>query len=113
MEYVINAQGEKLGRLASRIAVILQGKLSPGYEPRLPGVDRVVVKNAKKIEVTGSKEREKIYYRHTGYMGHLRERRFREAFEASPEAVLRHTVSHMLPKNRLRGARLKRLIIEG
>ncbi len=111
MDYIIDATNQKLGRLASHIATVLQGKLHPGYEPRAPGVDRVIVRNASRLVVTGRKYTEKIYYRHTGYMGHLREKRYREVFERSPAAVLRRAVEHMLPKNRLSRARMRRLII--
>ena len=112
MNYVIDANGKRLGRVASEVASILQGKRSAEYEPRLPGTDRVLVKNIARIAVSGSKEATKVYHRHTGYMGHLRTRSFRDAFARSPEAVLRHAVTQMLPRNRLRTARLKRLTIE-
>ena len=112
MEYTIDASNQKLGRLASEIAVILQGKKRSSYDPRLPGVDRIIVKNAKKIEITGRKYSKKIYYHNTGYMGHLREKTFRDLFEKSPEKVLWKAVYNMLPKNRLRIKRLKRLKIE-
>ncbi len=112
MDYVIDASNQKLGRLASEIAVILQGKKNVSYEPRLAGADKVIIKNASKIVVTGRKYSQKVYYHHTGYMGHLREKKFREVFEKSPETVLRKAVYNMLPKNRLRAKRLKRLIIE-
>lgn len=112
MEHIIDASNQKLGRLASRISVVLQGKISASYEPRLSGSERVIVKNAGRIVVTGRKSKNKIYYRHTGYMGHLKEKTFREAFEQSPEQVLRRAVYNMLPKNRLRAKRLRRLVIE-
>ncbi|MEK7192398.1 MAG: 50S ribosomal protein L13 [Patescibacteria group bacterium] len=112
MNHVIDATNQKLGRLASKIAQILQGKLHPSYNPRLPGSDRVVVKNASKIAVSGEKMEKKIYYRHTGYMGHLREKVFKDAFAKSPEKVLLLAVSRMLPKNFLRQPRLNRLVIE-
>ena len=112
MDYVIDAQNQRLGRLASEIAVILQGKKRPNYDPRLVGVDRVVVRNASKLIVTGRKYTQKIYYHHTGYMGHLREKKFRQVFEKSSERVLWDAVYNMLPKNRLRMKRLKRLKIE-
>lgn len=112
MDYTINAQNQRLGRLASEIAVILQGKKTAAYEPRLSGADRVIVKNVSKIAVTGKKYTQKVYYHHTGYMGHLREKKFREVFEKSPEKVLWKAVYNMLPKNRLRAKRLKRLVIE-
>ena len=112
MVYTIDAQNQTLGRLASRIAVILQGKTSAAYEPRLSGTDTVIVKNVSKLRFTGRKLRDKTYYRHTGYMGHLKERTLGERFKRSPEEVLRYSVRHMLPKNRLAAKRLKRLTIE-
>ncbi len=112
MEYIIDATNEKVGRLASRIAVALQGKGAASYEPNRAGTVRVVVHNASKMVITGNKSKQKIYYRHTGYMGHLRERTFEEFFATSPGSVLRRAVFNMLPKNRLRTPRLKRLIIE-
>ncbi len=112
MEHVIDAKNQTLGRLATKIALILQGKLSASYNPRLPGTDKVVVKNAGQIVVTGQKETKKIYYRHTGYMGHLRERTYKEAFARSPEKVLKMAVSRMLPKNWIRQDRMNRLVVE-
>lgn len=112
MEYTIDAKGKILGRLASEIAVLLQGKNSAHYEPRVRGNNRVYVKNAGGIIVSGGKEEKKIYYRHTGYMGHLRERTYAEAFTLSPEKVLRNAVTHMLPKNWLRDRRMLLLKIE-
>ena len=112
MHYVIDVRGERLGRIASRIAGILQGKLTPGYAPRFAGEDTVLVKNVSKIVVTGGKPSEKVYYRHTGYMGHLRRKPFKTLFERAPEEVLRRAVYNMLPKNKLRSSRLKHLMIE-
>ncbi len=110
MDYHIDAQNKILGRLASEIATILQGKKSPKYEPRLPGSDMVYIKNVKGLKVTGKKYNEKIYYRHTGYMGHLKEKTFEQVFVRDPKKVLRETVRHMLPKNFLNQKRLKNLI---
>jgi len=112
MDYIIDATNQKLGRLASRIAMILQGKLTADYEPRLAGRDRVIVKNAAKIVVSGRKASQKIYYHHTGYMGHLKEKVYKQFFAKSPAAVLRLAVKRMLPQNYLRDKRLKRLVIE-
>jgi large subunit ribosomal protein L13 len=112
MKYTIDAKGKKLGRLASEIAVILQGKKNPGYEPRLEGEDTVVVKNIKDMVVTGRKADQKIYYRHTGPLGHLKKRKYAEVFEKKPAWVLENAVRLMLPKNRLLKKRMKRLIIE-
>ena len=112
MDYVIDAKNQRLGRLASEIAVILQGKKRAEYDPRLRGEDRVVVKNVAGIVVTGGKEKKKIYYRHTGYMGHLRERQYSEEFAKHPQEVLREAVRRMLPRNFLRDRRLAMLKIE-
>lgn len=109
MEYHIDAASQKLGRLASRIAQILQGKLNASYNPRLSGNDEVIVTNASKIVVSGRKSSQKIYYRHTGYMGHLKERLYKNIFAKSPEKVLRLAVQRMLPQNSLRDKRLRRL----
>lgn len=111
-EYTIDAKGKKLGRLASEIACILQGKKNPSYEPRLAGTDRVVVKNIRLIEITKKKKEGKIYYKHTGPLGHLKEKTLGEKFEKNPAWVLRNAVRCMLPKNRLQRPRLNRLIIE-
>lgn len=112
MEHVIDATNQKLGRLASKIAQILQGKLRVDYQPRLSGDEKVIVKNVSKIVVTGKKYEQKTYYRHTGYMGHLKSAQFKEVFLKSPEKVLVHAIYNMLPKNSLRSKRLKRLTIE-
>jgi len=112
MDYIIDATNQKLGRLASKIALILQGKLNADYEPRLVGKDRVIIKNASKIAVSGKKQSRKIYYHHTGYMGHLKEKTYREFFSKSAAEVLRKAVYNMLPKNRIRQKRLNRLMIE-
>ncbi len=112
MRYIIDAKGKNLGRLASEIAVILQGKKSPAYEPRLEGADEVVVKNIKDLTISGRKAEGKVYYRHTGPLGHLKKRTYGEIFEKNPSWVLRNAVRLMLPKNRLLKKRMKRLIIE-
>ncbi len=112
MDYTIDAKGKRLGRLASEIAVILQGKKDPSYEPRLAGSGRVVVKNAGKMQFTGKKLEQKTYYKHTGPLGHLKERTLGEKFEKDPAWVLRNAVRLMLPKNRLQKLRLNRLVVE-
>lgn len=101
-----------MGRLATEIAHILQGKNSPAYQKHEQGNDAITVKNASGIVVTGGKETKKIYYRHTGYMGHLRETSYENAFKKSPTEVLRTAVSNMLPKNWIRQDRLNNLVIE-
>lgn len=112
MDYTIDAKNRSLGRVASEVAVILQGKLDPSYEPRLSGQTRVVVKNVGRIKVSGSKADQKLYYRHSGKPGHLKKRTYKQMFAEDPAWVLRHAVSLMLPKNRLRNKRMKRLVIE-
>ena len=110
MDYHLDAVGKRLGRLASEIATILQGKRSPSYEPRLPGQDRVFLKNHKAVTLSGRKWHEKTYYRHTGYVGHLKSKRFEDAFQKDPKRVIREAVRRMLPKNFLVKHRLKNLI---
>ncbi len=109
-DYEIDAKGKRLGRLASEIAVILSGKKNPDYAPNKVTADRALVKNADKITVTGNKLKNRIYYRHTGYMGHLKEASLGEAMQKDPQKVLREAVKHMLPKNFLNSRRIKNLI---
>lgn len=110
MDYPIDAKNKRLGRLASEIAVILQGKKSPKYEPRNVGNDRVLLKNFREISVSGKKFKEKIYYRHTGYVGHLKKRTFEELFQKDSRRAIYEAVRRMLPKNSLNTKRLKNLI---
>ncbi len=113
MDYTIDAKNKKLGRLASEIAVILQGKKNPQYEPRFGGDDKVTVKNIDKMEFSGKKVKQKKYYRHTTQIGHLKEETLQMVLEKKgPAEVLRRAVKGMLPKNKLSIKRMKRLIIE-
>jgi len=113
MQYTIDATNKSFGRLASEIAVILQGKKNPNYEPRLEAEDGVIVKNVDKIKITGKKLTQKKYYRHTTQIGHLKEKTLKQVLEKKgPREVLRHAVMGMLPKNKLRIRRIKRLTIE-
>lgn len=112
MNYTIDAKDKSLGRLASEIAVILQGKKTPYYEPRLASGAKVTVKNIDKIIFSKNKLTQKKLYRHTGYVGHLKTYTLKELWEKSPEKVLKLTVARMLPKNYLKEKRLKQLIIE-
>ena len=111
-DYIIDAKNKKLGRLASEIAAILQGKNRADYEPRLSGSNRVIVKNAEEIVISGRKAAKKIYYRHAGPLGHLKEKKYKDVFGKNPRWVLRHAVNLMLPKNRLRAKRMQRLFFE-
>ena len=99
--HVIDADGKTLGRLSSEIALLLQGKHKPMYVPYLNTGDYVVVINASKVRVTGKKLEQKMYYRHSGYPGGIKQRTFNEQMERNPEMVLRQAVKGMLPKNRL------------
>ncbi|MBI5306003.1 50S ribosomal protein L13 [Candidatus Wolfebacteria bacterium] len=113
MQYTIDATNKKIGRLASEIAVILQGKKSANYEPRLEGDANVIVKNIGKVEVSQKKERQRIYYRHTTQIGHLKEQSLGMLIEKKGlPAALRKMVMGMLPKNKLRIRRIKKLVIE-
>ena len=110
MDYKIDGKNKILGRLASEIAVILQGKKSPKYEPRNVGSDRVLLKNFRDVSVSGKKFKEKIYYRHTGYVGHLKKQTYEEVVKKDPRQAVREAVRRMLPKNFLNAKRLKNLI---
>jgi large subunit ribosomal protein L13 len=107
--YVVDAEGENLGRLATRIADTLRGKRKPEYTPHVDTGDFVVVVNADKVAVTGKKLDEKLYYRHSGYPGGLRVRTLREELERRPAEVLRKAVKGMLPRNRLARRQITKL----
>jgi large subunit ribosomal protein L13 len=109
--YVVDADGQTLGRLATQIADTLRGKRKPQYTPHVDTGDFVVVVNAEKIRVTGKKLDEKLYHRHSGYPGGLRSRPLRDELERRPTEVLRKAVKGMLPRNRLGRAQLTKLKI--
>ena len=99
--HVVDATGQTLGRLATRIATVLRGKHKTTYSPSVDVGDCVIVLNAEKIHVTGRKLDQKIYYRHTGYPGGIRSTTLRDLLRKHPERVIEHAVRGMLPKNRL------------
>ena len=109
--YLVDAESQTLGRLATRVADLLRGKGKPQYTPHIDTGDFVVVVNAEKVRVTGNKLEQKVYYRHSGYPGGLRERTLAEQLERRPEEVLRRAVKGMLPKNKLASAQLRKLKI--
>lgn len=109
--YVVDAQGQTLGRLASRMAAILRGKNKPYYTPHVDCGDFVIVINADKIHVTGQKLTQKKYYRHSGYLGGLKEISLRDQLQKFPNRVLEAAVRGMLPKNRLGRRMFKKLKI--
>ena len=99
--YLIDCSGKKLGRLSVQIANILRGKNKPEYTPNSDVGDFVVLINAERVEISGNKSKDKIYFKHTGYPGNLKEINFQDLLNKDPEKVLRNAVKGMLPKNRL------------
>jgi large subunit ribosomal protein L13 len=106
---VMDATGQTLGRLAREISVALQGKDKPTYTPHVLTGDFVVVLNADKVRVTGRKPQQKMYYRHSGYVGNLRSFKLREMLETRPERVIELAVKGMLPSNSTGRPMLRRL----
>lgn len=109
--YLVDAKDVRLGRLASQIAEILMGKTKVGYTKNLVTGDSVVVLNAKDISVSANKKDTKKYYRHTGYIGNLKEETLGNLLQRKPEEVIQKAVSGMLPKNKLRSLLLKNLFV--
>ena len=109
--YIVDAEGQVLGRLASKIAQVLRGKQKPIWAPHADVGDFVVVVNADKIRVTGRKAEQKRYYRHSGYPGGLKETSYKRMMAKKPEFILYHAVRGMLPHNRLGRKMLKKLKI--
>ena len=106
----IDASEQIVGRVASKIAGLLQDKHTPFFEPRLQGKTIVKVTNANKVKFTGKKMEQKKYYKHTGYLGHLKILTAEKILARDPERILRTAVYRMLPKNKLRAKRIKRLV---
>ena len=109
--WVIDAEGENLGRLATKVATVLRGKHKPTYTPHIDGGDNVIVINASKINLTGNKLDDKIYYNHSGYTGGLRERTARTMREDYPVEMIERAVKGMLPKGRLGRQMYKKLFV--
>ena len=109
--YLVDANGRTLGRLASEIATRLRGKHKPEFTPHVDTGDYIVVVNAEKIRVTGNKLKDKMYHRHTGYIGNLKSTNLEKLLEKEPEQALRLAVKGMLPKNKLGSAMIKKLRI--
>ena len=107
--HVIDASGKTLGRLATEVAILLIGKHKPIYAPNMNVGDFVVVINSANVKVTGRKAEQKIYYRHSGYPSGLKSVTLAKMMETHPTRVIQYAVRGMLPKNRLRRQRLKRL----
>ncbi|AEH22817.1 ribosomal protein L13 [Thermodesulfobacterium geofontis OPF15] len=109
--YIVDAKDKILGRLASKLAYILQGKHRPDYTPHVDQADFIVVINAEKIKLTGKKLDQKVYWRHSGYMGGLKLETARKLLERKPEQLIYLAVKRMLPRNRMRKKLLKKLKI--
>ena len=107
--YVVDAEGQTLGRLATQVAHVLRGKHKSNFSPSVDVGDYVIVLNAEKVHVTGRKLDQKIYYRHSGYPGNLKRIPLREALKRHPARVFEHAVRGMLPKNRLGRKMFKKL----
>lgn len=107
--WLVDASGQTLGRLATRIATLLEGKHKPSYSPHLDVGDHVVVVNARLIKVTGNKLAQKRYYRHSNYPGGLKEETLEALLARRPEAVIERAVKGMLPQNRIGRAMIKKL----
>ncbi len=107
--YVIDAEGKTLGRLASEVALRLRGKHKPEYTPHVDTGDYIIVINAEKIGVTGNKEKDKIYYRHTGYIGNMKSVSLGKLRQTFPDRIITTAVKGMLPKNPLGRAMFKKL----
>ena len=107
--FVVNADGRRLGRMASEIAVVLQGKHKPIYTPHVDTGDYVIVVNAEKIALTGGKWDKKLFQRHSGYIGGLKEMTYRRLIERRPTLPVRDAVRRMLPKSKLGRRMLRKL----
>ena len=111
--YVVDATGHTLGRLATHVAHVLRGKHKPQFSPNIDVGDYVIVVNAAKVEVTGRKREQKVYYRHSGYPGGIRGVLLEDQLEQRPHRVIEHAVRGMLPHNRLGRAMFKKLKVYG
>lgn len=107
--YLVDAQNKTLGRLSTEIATRLRGKHKPIYTPHVDTGDYIVVVNASKIRVTGNKMTDKMYYKHTGYIGNLKSENLETMLKKYPERVLMKSVRGMLPKSKLGNAMIKKL----
>lgn len=107
--FLIDAEGKTLGRLATEVASRLRGKHKPIYTPHVDTGDYIVIVNAAKVKVTGNKAKNKVYYRHTGYIGNMKSITFEQQIKKAPERVIEIAVKGMLPKNKLGRAMYKKM----
>jgi len=110
--YIIDATDKVLGRLATRVAILLQGKNKPDFESYKDTGEFVMIKNVDKVKITGNQIKQKKYYHHSGFPGGLKEVSLKKVFETNPDKVFKRAVLGMLPKNKLRAKRIKRLKFE-
>ena len=106
--YIVDAKGKPLGRLATRIATVLQGKHKPTYTPHVDTGDFVVVINAAEVKLTGSKPEQKMYYHHSGYLGNLKQKSYGELLEEGSLLPIKEAVRRMMPKNNLANKMMKK-----
>lgn len=112
--YVVDARGQTLGRLSTKVANLISGKKRVDFSPHMDNGDYVIIINTKEIVVTGDKENAKLYRTHSGHMGHLKEVKLSKLREEKPNKILQHAISGMLPKNRLRDGMMLRLkLVDG
>lgn len=109
--YVVDADGMVLGRLASQVANILRGKHKPTYTPHVDGGDYVIIINTDKVELTGKKLDQKIYYRHSGYVGGMKETKYRDLMRDKSDFAVKNAIKGMLPKGPLGRSMLKKLFV--
>ncbi len=109
--HLIDAKGKILGRLSSKVAMLLMGKHKVDYSAHMDSGDFVVIINAKEVKVTGNKEQDKKYYRHSGYPGGFRETNLASLRKNHPERIIETAVKRMLPENRLRDKRMRRMFV--
>jgi large subunit ribosomal protein L13 len=107
--HIVDADGQVLGRLASRVAMVLRGKTKPIYTPNIDTGDGVIVINADKIRLTGNKIEQKVYYHHTGYPGGIKKEAVKDIMKDNPERVITSAIRGMLPKNTLGREQIKKL----
>ena len=107
--YIVDAAGKTLGRLASEIASRLRGKHKPEYTPHVDTGDYIIVVNAAQVRVTGNKARDKMYYKHTGYIGNMKEISFEKLRDKNPEQIIQQAVRGMMPKGPLGRAMLRKM----
>ncbi|BBA84916.1 50S ribosomal protein L13 [endosymbiont of Pachyrhynchus infernalis] len=109
--YLLDAENKNLGRISTLISLILQGKNKSEYSSNIDVGDYIVLINAKKIKVTGNKFNNKIYYKHTGYIGNLKKYCFKDIMQKNPKYIIIHSIKGMLPKNKLQNIFIKKLKI--